>query len=175
MTFNLPPDELDRDLVLGFFWKFSVFECALKREGFLRPGPKNGAEPNWDRFGKEVQGRFSQVSIPGFADAVGNFRKLSPQRQVVRDGHLGWEPIRQKAGQADEEYILRLLRTVRNNLFHGGKYPDGSIAEVARDRDILRAALKILDGCYEIHAGVKRWIDEAAYQQVASNNPTHRR
>ena len=43
-----------------------------------------------------------------------------------------------------------------------GKYPDGPIEEVARDRDILRAALAILDGCYEVHAGVKRWIDEAA-------------
>jgi hypothetical protein len=65
------------------------------------------------------------------------------------------------AGESEEAYVLRLLKTARNNLFHSGKYPDGPIAEVARDRDILHTALTILDGCYELHDGVKGWIDEA--------------
>jgi hypothetical protein len=54
MTFRLPPHALDRDLVLDFFWKFSVFECALKRAGFLKTGRNNGAVPDWDRFDSEV-------------------------------------------------------------------------------------------------------------------------
>ena len=62
MTFRLPPHALDLDLVLNFFWKFSVFECAVKREGFLKTGPKKSAEPNWDSFGREVQGRFAHVA-----------------------------------------------------------------------------------------------------------------
>lgn len=162
MTFKLLPTTLDRDLVLNFFWKFSVFECALKREGFLRAGKNNGAEPDWDSFGREVQGRFAQVSIPGFAEAVGELRQLAPRRQVIRDGLLGWDPIVQRDGESDEAYVLRLLKTARNNLFHGGKYPDGPIEEVAHDREILRTALVVLDGCYEIHTGVQRWIDKAA-------------
>ncbi|MDP2682825.1 MAG: hypothetical protein Q8P28_08490 [Deltaproteobacteria bacterium] len=162
MTFRLPPQALDRDLVLDFFWKFSVFECALKREGFLRAGRNNAAEPDWDRFGREVQGRFAQVSAPGFKEAVDELRRLSPRRQVVRDGQLGWDPVARQEGESDEAFTLRLLKTSRNNLFHGGKYPDGPIGEIARDRNILRAALTTLDGCYEIHAGVRRWIDEAA-------------
>jgi|SRR3990172_4137985 len=162
MTFTLPPQVLDRDLVLDFFWKFSVFECALKRAGFLRAGRKNAAEADWDRFGRQVQGQFAQVSSPGFKEAVDQLRRLSPNRQVVRDGQFGWDPVVQQTGESDEAYALRLLKTARNNLFHGGKYPDGPINEVARDRDILRAAVTILDGCYEMHAGVKKWIDEAA-------------
>lgn len=162
MTFRLPPDMLDRDLVLDFFWKFSVFECALKREGFLRTGRNNGAEPDWDRFGSEVQGRFAQVAAPGFAEAVAKLKLLTPQRQVVRGDKLGWDPIVQGPRESEEAYVLRLLKTARNNLFHGGKYPDGPIADVARDHVILRTALAILDGCYELHDGVKRWIDEAA-------------
>ena len=59
MTFRLPPTVLDRDLVLDFFWKFSVFECALKREGFLRVGRNDGAEPDWDGFGCEGGSRKS--------------------------------------------------------------------------------------------------------------------
>ncbi len=162
MTFRLSPDVLDRDLVLDFFWKFSVFECALKREGFLKTGRNNGAEPDWDRFGGEVQGRFAQVAARGFAEAVAKLKLLAPQRQVVRGDRLGWAPIVQGPGESEAAHVLRLLKTARNNLFHGGKYPDGPIAEVARDRDILRSALAILDGCYELHDGVKRWIDEAA-------------
>ena len=71
--------------------------------------------------------------------------------------------------------MLRLLKTARNNLFHGGKYPDGPIEEVARDRDVLCAALAILDGLYELHDGVKRWIDEAAKQQHVAHGAARRR
>jgi hypothetical protein len=162
MTSRLPPQALERELVLDFFWKFSVFECALKREGFLRTGRNNGAEPDWDRFGSEVRGRFAQVRDQGFGETVRKLKMLSPMRQVVCNGRLGWAPIVQGPGESEEAYVLRLLKTARNNLFHGGKYPDGPIEEVARNRDILRTALAILDGCYELHDGVKRWIDEAA-------------
>ena len=162
MTFNLSAAALDRELVLDFFWKFSVFECALKRGGFLRTGRNKVAEPDWDRFGREIQGRFEQVSVAGFKEAVAELTRLCPQRQVVRDGRLGWDPIARQEDESDEEFTLRLMKTSRNNLFHGGKYPDGPIDEIAHNRKILRAAITTLDGCYELHADVKRWIDEAA-------------
>ncbi len=62
MAYTLPPQALDHNI--EFFWKFSIFECALKREVFLKAGRNNAAEPDWDKFGREVQGRFSQVSAP---------------------------------------------------------------------------------------------------------------
>lgn len=162
MPYTLPPEALDRDLVLEFFWKFSVFECALKREGFLKTGRNDAAEPDWNRFGGEVQGRFSQVRLPGFKESVERLERLSPRRQVVRNGAIGWEVVVRKPGDSSEAYILRLLKTTRNNLFHGGKYPEGPVEEIARDRNILLAASTILDACYELHPGVRRWIDEAA-------------
>ncbi len=161
MAFRLQPHALDGDLVLDFFWKFSVFECALKREGFLKSGRNNGAEPDWDGFGSKVRGRFEQVADPGFAEAVRKLKLLSPRRQVVSGDRLGWASIVQGTGESEEAYVFHLLKTARNNLFHGGKYPDGPVEEVAHDRDILRAAIAILDGCYELHKGVKMWIDEA--------------
>lgn len=57
---------------------------------------------------------------------------------------------------------LLLLRTVRNNLFHGGKYPDGPVDEIPRNKAILGAALAVLEGCFELHPGVARRIEEAA-------------
>lgn len=162
MAFRLSPQGLDRELVLEFFWRFSVFECALKREGFLRSGRNNVAEADWERFGRDIHGQFASVSLHGFREAVDALKGFSPRRQVVRNGELGWDSLVERPDASEETLTLRLLRTVRNNLFHGGKYPDGPIQGVARNGAILGAALTILDGCYAIHAGVKRRVDEAA-------------
>ena len=162
MAFSLSAAPFDRDVVFDFFWRFSAFECALKREGFLRSGHHENAEPDWDRFGQEVRGRFDHVTTPHFHSAVESLQQLAPRRQKVRDGRLVWELVRPSQGQSDEAFVLRLLRTVRNNLFHGGKYPDGPIDEIARDTAIIRAACTVLEGCYEVHAGVRRRIDDSA-------------
>lgn len=162
MPYDAASDLLDRDLVLDFFWKFSVFECALKREGFLRAGRNDAAEPDWISFGKFIAGRFGEVRAEHFQEGTDTLVKASPRRQVVRQGRLEWENRKRQPGESDEEFVLRLVKTVRNNLFHGGKYPDGSVAEVACDKAILRAALTVLEGCYELHPGVARWAREAA-------------
>jgi len=159
--YDAPPDWIDRDLVLDFFWKFSVFECALKREGFLRDGGSDSAEPNWRKFGDSIRGRFGEVSAEGFQEAVRALTAASPCRQVVREGRLDWESLQRRPEESEEGFVLRLVRTARNNLFHGGKYPDGPIAEVARDKTILMAALRVLDGCYELHPGVAHWAQES--------------
>ncbi len=160
MNFPMPPDALDKDLVFEFFWKFSVFECALKREGYLKKG-KGAAEPDWDEFGKFIHGKARMIG-KDFLEAALELRKLSPRKQVNESQRLGWKALAQSDGESDEAYTIRLLTTVRNNLFHGGKYPDGPEFEVARDRKIIRAALAILDGCYELHPGIKGMIEEAA-------------
>ena len=162
MDFTCPPDALDRDLVFDFFWKFSVFECALKREGFLREGFNGAAEADWNEFSREVKDQFAQISNAAFKAAVEELAKLSPQRQVVRGGKLAWESAKRGADESDGAHTLRLLKISRNNLFHGGKYPDGDIEELARNKKILGAALTILTGCYALHSGVRRRIDAAA-------------
>jgi hypothetical protein len=168
MPYDAPPDWLDRELVLSFFWRFSVFECALKRSGFLLPGSNHAAQPDWSKFGMSIRGRFEAVRANGFQEALRKLKETSPRRQVFRDGQLGWEPIKRQDSESEEEFVLRLLKTVRNNLFHGGKYPDGPIDEVARDKEILRAALGVLEGCYELHPGVAHWVKEAEEAGITS-------
>lgn len=162
MPYDAPPNWLDRELVLEFFWKFSVFECALKREGFLQAGRNDAAQPDWSEVGKPIRGRFGEVRANGFQGALCTLIGGSPRRQIVRNGQLGWQPIQRQGGESEEEFALRLVKTARNNLFHGGKYPDGPVEEVARDKAILRAVLGVLEGCYELHSGVARRIKEAA-------------
>lgn len=162
MSFDLPPDNLDRELVLRFFWKFSVFECALKRERFLRRGRSNAAEADWECFARELQVRASNQLPTHVVNAIAHLRTLAPRRQIVRKNRIEWESVERRVGETSLAFALRQLRTVRNNLFHGGKYPDGPIEEVARNRDVLEAAIAILHCCYEMHERLRRCIDQAA-------------
>lgn len=159
VSYDATADLLDRNLVFNFFWKFSVFECALKREGFL--ARKRKAEPDWKRFGESIAGRFGEVRAVDFQESIVTLVAASPRQQVTHNGQLEWKNLERRADQSEEGFVLDLVRTARNNLFHGGKYPDGPVAEVARDKAILRAALTILEGCYELHQGVARWVKEA--------------
>lgn len=160
MSFPLSPDALDRDLVFEFFWKFSAFEYALKRSpDFLKKGK---AEADWEKFGNRINERFATFGDPNFYEAVESIKALSPQKQINKNGKLAWKRVEQTPNESDAAYTLHLLKTVRNNLFHGGKYPDGTIFEIARNRNILRAAVTILNGCYELHPEIQHWIDEIA-------------
>lgn len=155
--YDAPPDILDRDLVFDFFWRFSVLECALKREGFLDQDGYGNAKPDWPKFSKTITGRLGVASNGQTSRALAFLQEHPPRRQVVRAGGLGWEDIVRKAGESDESHLITLVQTIRNNLFHGGKYPDGPVDDMERDKDLLKAALQIVEMFYELHPGLKKW------------------
>ena len=159
MGYDASPDALDRDLVFDFFWHFSVFECALEREGYLKAGRGDYAQADWKAFAETIHGRFEVPCGDPLQEAINVLRGRPPRRQIVRDGRLAWGAVERSS--SFERYVLTLVKTTRNNLFHGGKYPDGDIAEVERDRTLLQAALKVLERCYELHPGLARWRDAA--------------
>jgi hypothetical protein len=157
-----PPAGLDRDLIFNFFWAFSVFECALKREGFAKARKNDSVEADWDCFSNFIRGQFATISEASFHEGVARLQRLAPRKQIFPNRKLDWEDQRRGDGKSHEAYTLRLLRTARNNLFHGGKYPYGDEIEIARNQDILRSALVVLGGVSRLHPGVKSWIDSYA-------------
>jgi hypothetical protein len=157
---------IDRDLVFQFFVKFSVIECALKRSGFLQPQEgKNArhseAKANWKKFADHFRPNFHRVRTKGFSEAVQTLIKESPKKQIVKDKQLAWAEVDRPENVSDHEFVLLLVRTVRNNLFHGGKYSEPE-AEVARNKKILEASLVVLDACIELDPDIARWAIEAA-------------
>lgn len=153
---------VDRELVLDFVAYFSRFEYSLKRSGFLRLGER--AEPNWDAYVNTLRGRFVSIEDATFCDAVAFLRREPPKTQAVSGAELSWTETTRGDGELDEGYVLRLVRTVRNNLFHGGKYPHpvGPIGEVARNRRLLEAAITVLGHCLELSTVVRGVFEEAA-------------
>ena len=145
---------LDRDLLLDFFMLFSRFEYALKRAGkYARGGRNDSAEPDWEAFANDATAAW-QGSGGASLPATVTLASAPPRRQVFRDGRLGWADPPVVSGQSLND-VLRLVRTVRNNLFHGGKHPDGDIDEVSRNTALLTASVAVLRHCVSLLPSVE--------------------
>ncbi len=151
-----PPAE-DRKLVLAFFTVFSRFEYALKTSGLVAEGRHREAAPDWNAFATELRGRFAAVHDKRFANACAYLRGAPPRRQVLIKGRLRWEDSHPRHGEYDERYLLRLVRTVRNNLFHGSKFPYGvgPDLDALRNRRLLEAGIAVLEQCLALSPKVR--------------------
>lgn len=150
----------DRRLAWEFFVTFSRFEYALKRSGFLKKKYPH-ASPDWDEFARQSDLALGQRSDPGLAEAVAYYDKHPPRKQLQNEGALGWsEPIARRSNELDLEFLCRKICTVRNNLFHGGKFPKLPIADPSRDQDLLRSGKDILFALVDLNKSVQRHFFE---------------
>ena len=143
---------------------FSRFEYTLKQTGFVieRFG---SAFADWDAFATErLQPKLNGIHNPTFVAARTLLLSDPPKRQI-KDKHAGkwhWDPATpQRNGESDAQYLLRLVRNVRNNLFHGGKYPEGPVMDSQlRDRQLLEACLNVIGECCSLDSGFRDVFDE---------------
>lgn len=135
--------EADRDLVIRFIEAFSRAEYTLKRGGYLK-ATGDSVSADWDVFARTIRGKFGQTRSREFGRALQMLLQHPPRKQALVDGLLGWKDGRRPAGASDEEHALLLVRRTRNNLFHGEKFVLGGMGALARDRDLVAAALEVL-------------------------------
>ena len=139
----------DRALAYEFFLFFSRFEYALKRAGFVqanREGKVYAAD--WKCFTHKMGDLLSTCTDDSFRDAVAYIRSHPPKIQVLLGKRLAWDKD-DFANPFDVDRLLELVRRIRNNLFHGGKFPEGPEDDVSRDRKLLRSGITILRACLE--------------------------
>ena len=115
--------EFERVLVFKFFTVFSLFEYALKRAGFANTRGRNkDVFPDWSSFAKSVEEVFDHDATPDLTEAVKYMLEKPVKRQVLRNDSLSFAPRRRPEDISDIEWLSLLIRGVRNNLFHGGKF-----------------------------------------------------
>ncbi|EEJ2708096.1 hypothetical protein B5637_004398, partial [Salmonella enterica subsp. enterica serovar Kiambu] len=127
-------------LILDFICVFSRLEYALKVSGFAR-GDSKKVEPCWDCFAKKINDNFLKIENEDLKKAVGYLLESPPRKQILSEGKIIFQdqPVDKK--QRTTQQLLLMIRRVRNNLFHGGKYcPDGE-KESGRNEDLLNASL----------------------------------
>ena len=93
-----------------------------------------------------------EVSMRGEMTAAQLVTLLGLEKSSVRNGELAWDesPV-QSTSKA--QLVLLLIRRIRNNLFHGGKF-NGRWFEPERSELLMHHALIILKACAMNHAAV---------------------
>lgn len=150
---------LDHDLLLEFFVTFARFEFALKDAGFFT-GDIQRVSPDWTRFGRSLDLNTARLHSE-CAAAIDYFSLHPPWRQVVAGDGLGWDSAVGFTTLERMDQVLDLVRRVRNNLFHGGKFNDDGHSDPGRNELLLRSGLAILHRCLEMSPSVATAYENA--------------
>lgn len=134
----------DLQVAADFFFCFARFEYALKACGYVTDNPY--VKPDWNRYSKTVKPAFEHPQSPAFRMALQYYTNQPPKRQVLKGGRLQWEDSPIPSGSIADQ-ILTHIRTVRNNLFHGGKFKGRYLAAPERSEELMKHAMVILDAC----------------------------
>jgi hypothetical protein len=131
-----------RELTLEFLATFARYEFALKKSGYAR-GDNNQVSPDWDVFANDVA-KLDPAALAPVIGASQYLQQYPPKKQVLDNGLIRWTDRQGTSGSAIGDVLLS-VRTVRNNVFHGGKFPDGIITEPLRDERLIRECLAVLN------------------------------
>jgi hypothetical protein len=142
---TLIPEE-NHKLAFKFFLVFSRFEYALKRAGFAN-GSARGVEAAWDMFSSKYRSAFKPDQTAELLNACEYFTKNPPRKQILDAGVLDWSEPQFRSEVPFFIWLLLMLRSVRNNFFHGGKFPIAPIEEPGRNLDLLRHSFVIIQAC----------------------------
>jgi hypothetical protein len=145
--------DIDKEAVTGFSIFFSRFEYSLKRTLGYALVRNNGVEADWNKFAKDHSAAFDTKRTPQLHEAVEYLLSQPPLKQILNDGTLDW-----KHTQAQRVSLLQRLtesvRRVRNNLFHGGKFPNVDVQDPGRNETLIKSCIAVLEECLLLNGDV---------------------
>lgn len=134
-----------------FILIFTRAEFALKQARLLLT-PNGLAQPSWNAFADALGNAFWQhVRNSGNANTLINAR---PHAQFAHNNVVNWEIIDQVV---DARSLFVAVKTVRNNLVHGGKHfmPDDPPDDPERNGRLIAEARWVLLQALERHDEVR--------------------
>ena len=141
---------VDKDLLLEFFSTFAQFEFALKASDFRCKGARDGVKPDWDKFTNSIANKFDKNANSDLQKACDYILKKPPQRQVFKNGSIEWERNYRETSVNDAEFLIKMVKQIRNNLFHGAKHDSKFPNNTERKTLLLESALTILEYCLSL-------------------------
>ena len=135
-------DNIDKNLfeqAFEFFYWFSRFEFCLKENKYLE-SEKEGSKalPGWDKFVNAFSSNYTQ------SDNAKKFVSLKPlQQKVGKNNSLVWSDIN-LANDNQLQQVVRTLKTIRNNLFHGGKHSVEGWDDIKRTEELLVMGVQVM-------------------------------
>ena len=135
--------EMPPELAMEFIATFSRAEHALKSTSYAK-GHENSVSAAWDIFANEIHEDFERITEMSIVEASNFLLGSPPRKQVLRNGVVEFKEQTIDQDQKRTQQLFLMIRTVRNNLFHGGKYLPHGEREAGRNEKLVRASLVIL-------------------------------
>ncbi|WP_280570835.1 hypothetical protein [Chromohalobacter sp. 296-RDG] len=138
------------EMACEFMAVFARMEYALKATRFAI-GNGRDVSASWDRFANEAHEWFHADASEDVKSAVDLLWNCPPRKQFLADDErVCFRDFEIDPGQRKLQQLLLMVRTVRNNLFHGGKHlPDGEL-EPGRNENLVRSSLVLLQACAQL-------------------------
>ncbi len=141
---------------INFFILFSRFECCLKREQYNKWEGK--AEANWGCFWKLNKDKIIKDIIKSsdskIKTSVNYLFMNQPDKQFINSSW--WIYWNSKSIEAfNPHWLINIINTIRNNLFHWGKYNDGPCIWAERNKELLEHWIIILEELVKIDPKIK--------------------
>lgn len=134
------------DLAIEFMAIFSRLEYALKSTTYADGTPQR-VDAAWDRFANDIHNDFMKLDDEELIGAAKFILADPPRKQVLEDGSLKFKDQIVDQAQRSTQQLLKFVRTIRNNIFHGGKYcPEGEV-EAGRNEKLVQSSIKIMTAC----------------------------
>jgi len=77
------------------------------------------------------------------------------------NGNVMWDTTEPDLSLGETERLLLLVRRVRNNLFHGGKFSNEAFEDIDRQERLLKGSLLVLKECLRVSPQVNNAFDSA--------------
>lgn len=133
-----------KEKLLEFLVAYSRFEFALKKTNHIKSTDGN-AEANWEKFISKVKDNFNPAKTDNLKKAVDYLLEFPAKKQIIQDKKLIFkEHLSTKKGPIACR-LYHCIRITRNNLFHGGKFPNGSEPELARNTKLIEYSIIVLN------------------------------
>ena len=137
---------------------FSRLEYCLKVTSFRQRGDGE-AKADWNAFIGAAEARFNPEESPELAKAYEYLTGNPPRSLEVKNGNVFWaDYIKRGTTRADE--AVWIVKQIRNNLFHGGKFAHDPGSSPERENKLLMCATILLSHLISVVPEV-----EDAYQQ----------
>ena len=146
---HIPPE-----LACEFLAVFSRMEYALKSTTYA-VGNHKKVDPAWDAFANDINNEFLAIARDDVVEARDFLLVHPPRKQVLQGQKIAFVDQIIDLHQARTQQVLLMVRTIRNNLFHGGKYSPEGEQEAGRNHLLVRYGLCILLACSTLDANVK--------------------
>jgi hypothetical protein len=147
--------KIPTDRACDFLGVFARSEYALKAAGFAR-GDERQAEADWDAFAQAIADDFDLSKNHNLRAAVDYLLTKPPKKQVLKNKSLQFFDAPPDKNQRRAQQVLLMVRRVRNNLFHGGKFLPVPTGDPDRDKLLIQHSLTVLRTCISLHNGVSR-------------------